>query len=72
MKTHEGDAKIERGPKPKRIRLSEGKKLTLEVMPMLQKNYVLTKGGCIIPNVYTKLYCSVNITPHSEVLLYEV
>ena len=72
MKTHERDAKIERGPKPKRIRLSEGEKLTLEAIPMLQKGYVLMKGGCIIPNVYAKLYYYVNITPHSEVSLYKV
>jgi hypothetical protein len=43
VKTHNGDAKMERGPKPKRIRLSEGKQLTLKAMPILQKNYVLTK-----------------------------
>ena len=72
MKTHERDAKIERRPKFQRIRLSENKKLTLESMPMLQNCYVFTKGGCIIPNVYAKLYCYVNIIPHSEVSLYEV
>ena len=44
---HEG-GKTETGPKPKRIRLSEGEKLTLEAGAMLQKGYVLTKGGCII------------------------
>ena len=72
MKTHEGDVKIDKGSKPKRIRLSEGEKSTLEAMPMLQKGYILMNGGCIIPNVYAKLYCYVNITPHSEVSLYEV
>jgi len=30
------------------------------------------EGGCIIPNVYAKLYCYVNITPYSEVSLYKV
>lgn len=67
MKTQERNAKTERGPKPKRIRMNDGEKLTLEAGPMLQKSYVLTKGGCIILSVYDKLYCYVNITPHSEV-----
>ena len=38
---------------------------------MLPKGYVLTKWGCIIPNVYAKLYCYVNIIPYSEVSWYE-
>lgn len=37
VKTHEGDVKTERAPKPKRIRLSEAAKLTLEAGPMIQK-----------------------------------
>ena len=69
MKTYEGDARTERGPKSKRIQLSEGEKLTLEAGPIIQKGYVLTKGGCIIMSVYSKLYCYVNITPYSEVSL---
>jgi hypothetical protein len=69
VKTHEGDAKTERGPKPKRIRLSEGEKLTLEAGPIIQKGYVLTHLDCIIFSVYAKLYCCVNISLHSEVSL---
>jgi hypothetical protein len=40
-KTHEGDVKSERGPKPKRIRLSEGEKLTLEAGPIIQKGHFI-------------------------------
>jgi hypothetical protein len=69
VKTHEGDAKTERGPKPKHIRLTEGEKLTLEAGPIIQKGYILTNLDCIILNVYAKLYCYVNISLHSEVSL---
>ena len=65
---HDG-GKTETGPKPKRIRLTEGEKLTLEAGAMLQKGYILTKGGCIILSVYAKLYCYVNTIPHGEVSL---
>ena len=44
VQKYEGDAKIKMGPKPKRIRLSEGKKLTLEALPILHKGEVSTKG----------------------------
>ena len=35
VKTQERNAKTERGPKPKRIRMNDGEKLTLEAGPML-------------------------------------
>ena len=41
VKTHGKDTKMKWGPKPKRIRLSEGNKLTLKAGPLLPKSYVL-------------------------------